>query len=68
MTRMILKATGARVNSVDEEGEVSLFLYSWGRSYTFNVGGVGAKEWGARIGDLVTVQILAEEYKEPGRG
>ncbi len=62
---LILKATGARVNHVDEEGEVSVFCYSIGRSYSFRVPPDEAKAWGALLGEYVTVQIVAAKYIEP---
>lgn len=64
MTRLVLKATGGRVLRVHEEGEVGIFLYSWDDTFTFRVGPEAVKDWGARIGDFVTLQIVAGKYEE----
>ena len=66
MTRMVLKALGARVSSVTEEGNVDLWCYEMGRSFELHVGTQdAARAWGARLGDFVTIQVLAEKYEEP---
>lgn len=58
-----LLRTGARINQVDEEGEVTVFCYSLGRSFSFRVdGNEEARRWGALLGKGITVQILDEEY------
>jgi hypothetical protein len=56
-----LLRTGARVNSVDEEGEVSLFCYSLGRSFAFRSGDVA--RWGALIGKPITIEVSDEAYE-----
>ncbi len=57
----VLKEYGGRVTSVDEEGEVNVFLYSAQTNFTLNVGSGGAKAWGARVGDYLTIQILDQK-------
>lgn len=52
-----LLSAGARVNRVDEEGNVHLFLYSLHTTIGFNVGTKGVPFWARRIGGFVTIRV-----------
>lgn len=53
-----LLTTGARVNRVDEEGEVELFCYSLHRTFAFRVDVKEAARWGALLGRAITITIV----------
>ncbi len=53
-----LLSTGARVNRVDEEGEVELFCYALERTFAFRVAPAEASGWGAIIGRVLRVEVL----------
>lgn len=58
-----LLETGARVTSVNEEGDVALFCYSLARTFSFTVETKDVKAWAARIGDFVTIRVTAEKLE-----
>ena len=61
-----MKTFGARVNSVDEEGEVTLYLYSARRTFSFRADYGEHKDWGARLGDYVTITVTEGKYEDQG--
>lgn len=62
--RKRLLVAGARVNQVDEEGEVTVFSYTLGRSFHFHVAHNQAQAWGALLGKNITIEIIDEEFKQ----
>lgn len=59
MTALLI--TGARVNRVDEEGEVDLFCFSLQRTFAFRVAPGEAAKWGALLGKALTISVHDED-------
>lgn len=53
--------TGARVNKVDEEGEVSLYCFSLDRWFSFRVDPTEATRWGALLGKALVIRVYEGE-------